>query len=685
MDTMRLGTKLTAGFGAVAAIAVAVGMTGWGGVNTLEGHLEAVGGVDLPSVEHLLTLDKQEVRIRVALRTLLSPNLAPADRARQYDNVADARKTFEATAEAYEALPRSAEEQALWREFTPAWGAYDQVVEAFLDRSRELQKVDILNPTALRRDLQQFRGDHHALMGRLSQLLLVGTAFEGGEDPTACAFGRWLAGFETANPKLKEVFASVRSDHDAFHQGVGKVKEAARSNREEAKATLVGPVRSAAEGVFRHFTEALGEAERAEHLYREMHEQAMVQTRAKQQAAVDILGKLLATVERDAAHAVAEAGAAAGRAKVMAAAGMGLGAALAVGLGLFLTRGILKQLGAEPAEVAGIAESIASGDLTVNLPAKKVETGVYVSMKKMVEKLRQVVGEVTAATGNVASGSQELSSTSQEMSQGATEQASSVEEVSSSMEEMAANIRQNADNAQQTEKLALRSAADAREGGEAVGQTVAAMKEIAGKISIIEEIARQTNLLALNAAIEAARAGEHGKGFAVVASEVRKLAERSQKAAGEISELSKTSVEVAEKAGAMLEKIVPDIQKTAELVQEITAASREQDAGAAQINKAIQQLDQVIQQNASGSEEMASTSEELSSQAEQLQATIAFFRVEGGAAARRPAPARRAAKVAHVGKPGPRLAAPAKPAPAGGGIHLDLGGAEADDAEFERY
>ncbi len=194
------------------------------------------------------------------------------------------------------------------------------------------------------------------------------------------------------------------------------------------------------------------------------------------------------------------------------------------------------------------------------------------------------------------------------------------------MEEMGSNIKQNADNAQQTDKIATKSAKDAQESGKSVLEAVAAMKEIASKISIIEEIARQTNLLALNAAIEAARAGEHGKGFAVVAAEVRKLAERSQKAAGEINQLSGTTVKVSERAGEMLDKLVPDIQKTAELVQEITAASKEQDAGAEQINKALQQLEKVIQQNASAAEEMASTTDQLTSQSDQLVSALGFFR-----------------------------------------------------------
>ena len=275
--------------------------------------------------------------------------------------------------------------------------------------------------------------------------------------------------------------------------------------------------------------------------------------------------------------------------------------------------------------VAAMAGEIAGGNLEAQIRERSDKDVLIQALGNMVEKLKSVINNVKLSVENVASGAQAMSASSEEMSQGASEQAAAAEEASASIEQMTANIRQNADNAIETEKIALQASGDALAGGAAVNATVGAMKEIAEKIMIIEEIARQTNLLALNAAIEAARAGEHGKGFAVVAAEVRKLAERSQKAAGEINQLSTNSVEVAEQAGNVLEALVPNIQKTAELVQEISAASREQDAGAGQIIKSIQQLDAVIQQNASSSEEIASTSEELSSQSEQLAEMISFF------------------------------------------------------------
>jgi methyl-accepting chemotaxis protein len=303
------------------------------------------------------------------------------------------------------------------------------------------------------------------------------------------------------------------------------------------------------------------------------------------------------------------------------------GASIAVLTGLFITRSIIAQLGTEPATIRRIAERMAAGELTIDLGSAKKPVGAFAEILTMIGILTEVVHGIQATTRNVTDGSEQISQTAQGLSQGATEQAASAEEVSASVEQMSATIRQNTDTSIATEQLSRRAAQDAVEGGEAVADTVKAMREIAASIGIIEEIARQTNLLALNAAIEAARAGETGKGFAVVASEVRKLAERSQKAAGEISVLSRSSVAVAEKAGLLLAKIVPDIQKTAGLMQEIASASREQGTGAEQVVKAITQLDTVIQQNAAASEELASSSEELSGQAGSLLDTVSFFKI----------------------------------------------------------
>ena len=348
----------------------------------------------------------------------------------------------------------------------------------------------------------------------------------------------------------------------------------------------------------------------------------------------------------------------------------------AAGVAFLITRGLLRLLGGEPDYAAGILKRVAVGDLSVDVQTRPGDqTSMLFAVQQTTCQLKQVVGEVGQVMAGVSEGdlsrsivgtyqgafdeikanvnntiaklsevvadvngsaeslagaSEEVSATAQALSQAASEQAAGVEETSASLEQMTASISQNTENAKVTDGMATQAATQASEGGEAVKATVSAMKQIAQKIGIIDDIAYQTNLLALNAAIEAARAGEHGKGFAVVAAEVRKLAERSQVAAQEIGTVASSSVELAERAGQLLDQMVPNIKKTSDLVQEISAASEEQSSGVGQINSAVGQLSQTTQQNASSSEELAATAEEMSGQAEQLQQTMAFFKIGPG-------------------------------------------------------
>jgi methyl-accepting chemotaxis protein len=687
MRNLKLGVKLVGGFLLCAAITLIVGLVGLSGLSAVSSHLTTVTDVNLPAIRDLQIIKISGESIRVAQRTLLVPGLGSKDRQRQFENISKLRTSYRKAWDEYDKLPKSEEAARLWHDLIPAWQEWGKTNDEIFELAHEWEKSDIEDPSSMHQKLDRFRGDHYKLLNEAQELVLYGKTFSGGDDPTGCAFGKWLGdeGRDVTNPIFKEALQEIRPFHEKLHQGVVHLKDLAAkgASREELAKMAQAEIQEPVEKTIALFNRMADEMSRVDAICAKMRHEAMVTVREKQERCFELLDQLLAVTQTEVRQGKIEGEAAASRARIMEITGVGLGVLLAVLLGLGIARLITKPI------LLGVkaAEGLAAGDLNQRIDIdQKDEIGILAkALRHMIAKLGEVVTQVQAGAENVASGSEELSATTENLSQGATEQAASVEEISSSMEEMAANIRQNAESAKQTEQLALKTAQDAKDGGEAVAKTMGAMKQIAKKIGIIEEIARQTNLLALNAAIEAARAGEHGKGFAVVAAEVRKLAERSGNAAGEISELSTSSVAIAEQAGSLLAKIVPDVQRTAELIQEITASSVEQNAGAEQINRAIQQLDQVVQQNASASEEMASTAEELSGQAMQLQETISYFHADSQRSRIRRPPKALAAAPHPIPRPAAAKKITPKARPAGtihGGGKVKREGPETD---FERF
>ncbi|MBF0308217.1 MAG: CZB domain-containing protein [Magnetococcales bacterium] len=451
-------------------------------------------------------------------------------------------------------------------------------------------------------------------------------------DPTQCGLGKFLFGPEgekmsKADPELARMLEEIKAPHARLHAAGGEVKAAlAAGNVDQARELFMANIQKALAETREILSKMQARAQENLKGKSEAKKIFAEQTQANLSEVQKNLRELVKlTNDNMMSEEVMLKRAASTHSGVI---GMTL---VAIVVGLVLAPLLARSIIAPILKCVDYAKKVEQGDLccTISVGNRQDEAGQLVStLNSMTMRLNKVVSEVRNAADAVADGSNELTANVNGLSDAASSQAASIEETSASVEELTSRIQLNSDHAQETAGISAKAAQSAVEGGNAVSQAVTAMKEIADKISVIEEISRQTNLLALNAAIEAARAGEHGKGFAVVAAEVRKLAERSQAAAGQIGQISASSVAIAEQAGEIIGQLVPDIQRTAELVQEISASSNEQSQGIAQINAAIQQLDQAIQSNAGTAEELAATAEELSGQADMLRQQVEFFHTE---------------------------------------------------------
>ncbi len=600
----KLSYKLIAGFVMVALITLGVGFSGWFGVTGLSGHIHEIADVRLPSVANLIVIEKSMESLRVAIRTLLNPDLKAEDRARQFSNIETARREYRAAWDIYEPLPQTPEEAELWKQFTQAVDAWAKENNEFLRLAKELEATGVTNPKDLLKDLERYRADHYKLMSETQDLIAAGTPFEGGDDANSCAFGKWLVTASIKNPKIQEALERTSSMHNRFHSGVSQIKSLmAKGEQDSSLITFSSDVHPMAGQVFAQFQIVSDEARRAEAIYDQMNRQAMGPCVEKQRFALGLLSKVVKINKDLAAESAKAAEGMAGWAKIIALAGALAGFGIALSFGILLSFSISRSL---RHIITGLAEGA--------------------------EQVASAAGQVSAASQSLAAGS--------------SQQAAGIEETSSSLEEMSSMTRQNADNAGQADRLMKETLAVVDKADHSVQALTTSMQEISSAseetskiIKTIDEIAFQTNLLALNAAVEAARAGEVGAGFAVVAEEVRNLAKRAADAAkntadlidGTVKKIKAGSQTVAETSGAF-STVSGQTAKVSELVAEIAAASGEQSQGITQVNTAVTDIDKVTQHNAATAEESASAAEEMSAQAEQMKAMVQelVVLVEGG-------------------------------------------------------